>query len=463
MENIVSLPFSSYQENAFPTIQLRPLPRLGDEDVARNNSGALRKSIGFSSPEVFSVGRDGKSIVRTVKIGKYSGSIRFRAPQMKFGADRAGAFDKAWLMAKSKPRLTGNGPHIRVIDLFAGCGGLSVGVQEAVAAIGGRFESVYASDIDEGALSVYSSNLFPAKISSTPIEESVGLKLDASLSRSEKELRRQHKRVDFLIGGPPCQGHSDLNNHTRRNDPRNELYGIMGRAATIFNPRYIIIENVVGVQHASTSVAQKTVRHLDKLGYQTVSIMLNAADFGVAQNRKRHFTLGMMGSIEIFRKTLVSLQRPKRPVMWAIDDLIDEADNSNDTFCTSATHSSTNKKRIDFLFDKKIYELPDSQRPDCHRLKPHAYKSVYGRMRPDSQAPTITSGFGSTGQGRFVHPLKRRTLTPHEAARVQFFPDWFSFGEIGRRQLQKYIGNAVPPKLGYVLALALLNSEVVEP
>ena len=79
----------------------------------------------------------------------------------------------------------------------------------------------------------------------------------------------------------------------------------------------------------------------------------------------------------------------------------------------------------------------------------------------DKPAPTITGGFGSNGQGRFVHPLRRRTLTPHEAARLQFFPDYFDFGNVKRRELQQIIGNAVPSKAGYAIGLEfLINSEV---
>src|SRR5204862_6860500 len=117
-------------------------------------------------------------------------------------------------------------------------------------------------------------------------------------------------------------------------------------------------------------------------------------------------------------------------------------------FDTRAKHHAANVARID-------YDLPDAQRPDCHRLKEHAYKAVYGRMRWDQPAPTITRGFGSSGQGRFVHPIRRGTLTPHEAARVQFFPDFFEFGDLGRRALQELIGNAVPSKLASVVVLDL--------
>ena len=78
-------------------------------------------------------------------------------------------------------------------------------------------------------------------------------------------------------------------------------------------------------------------------------------------------------------------------------------------------------------------------------------------MHKGEPAPTITSGFGSTGQGRFVHPYARRTITPHEAARLQCIPDFFRFAEPGRRALQEMIGNAVPPKLAYVVALEALR------
>ena len=81
-------------------------------------------------------------------------------------------------------------------------------------------------------------------------------------------------------------------------------------------------------------------------------------------------------------------------------------------------------------------------------------------MHWDQPSPTITGGFGSNGQGRFVHPLERRTLTPHEAARVQFFPDFFRFNNVKRRELQQIIGNAVPSKAGFVVSLQLLVNDI---
>ena len=91
-------------------------------------------------------------------------------------------------------------------------------------------------------------------------------------------------------------------------------------------------------------------------------------------------------------------------------------------------------------------------------MKAHGYKSVYGRMYWDRPSQTITTGFTCMGQGRFVHPKRKRTLTPHEAARLQFIPDFFRFDEdLPRAALSEMIGNAAPPKLTYVLALELLH------
>ncbi len=114
--------------------------------------------------------------------------------------------------------------------------------------------------------------------------------------------------------------------------------------------------------------------------------------------------------------------------------------------------------RIRFLFRHGRYDLPNHQRPPCHRGNNHTYKSVYGRLHWGKPAQTITSGFTCMGQGRFVHPSAKRTLTPHEAARLQFIPDFFSLGDhVGIAALAEMIGNAVPPKLTYVIALELVR------
>ncbi len=148
---------------------------------------------------------------------------------------------------------------------------------------------------------------------------------------------------------------------------------------------------------------------------------------------------------------------PDRDLRWAIGDLEDVA--SETTFESASKATQVNHKRIDYLFDKGKWDLPNPQRPDCHKDREHSYVSMYGRLRWDEPAQTITTGFGSMGQGRYVHPSRRRTITPHEAARLQTFPDWFVFGEDTRRGvLAKVIGNAVPPLLMIRLGNLILPS-----
>jgi len=113
------------------------------------------------------------------------------------------------------------------------------------------------------------------------------------------------------------------------------------------------------------------------------------------------------------------------PLSWAIGDLLDR--DSGGIMDTSPNLTPVNLDRINYLFDKDIHDLPDEQRPDCHK-NGTTYTAVYGRMHWDRAAQTITTGFGTPGQGRYIHPTRRRLITPHEAARIQGFPDWFDFG-----------------------------------
>lgn len=191
------------------------------------------------------------------------------------------------------------------------------------------------------------------------------------------------------------------------------------------------------------------------MGYIVSYDVFSASDFGVAQNRKRYFLVATkLRNFEI--KDILNVNiTSKRDFAWATADLL--GGKKYDVFNTPAIHSKTNQQRIKYLFQKNIHELPDHMRPDCHKLKKHSYKSVYGRLFINEPTPTITTGFGSTGQGRFVHPTRQRTITPHEAARLQFFPDFFIFPSKKRRILQMLIGNAVPSKLPFLISLELLR------
>src|SRR5690606_3631675 len=134
-----------------------------------------------------------------------------------------------------------------------------------------------------------------------------------------------------------------------------------------------------------------------------------------------------------------------RDLWWAIGDL--EGHVSSHFMDLQPELSDENRKRIDWLFDHDEYDLALDQRPECHQ-DGTTYNAVYGRLRSDRPAPTVTTGFMTPGRGRYIHPTRRRVLTAREAARLQGFPDTYDFS-IGRGEppskvkLAKWIGDAV--------------------
>ena len=366
--------------------------------------------------------------------------------------------DLAYLKRKTRPRRERLAKHARVVDLFAGAGGLSLGLVEAGRTVGVQVVHALAIDKDPAALGVYSKNLAPERLYAGDIRNFLPGELGKKVLPEEKELAKGVGEVSVLLAGPPCQGHSSLNNHTRHTDKRNQLYERVGRAAEVFKPESIISENVPSVVHGHDRALDRTMVRLEKLGYKVSAAVLNLADVGVPQTRKRHVLVASQREdIDLVRYWEAQKVETRRTVWWAIKDL--KSIDSEDLLDTPAEHTELNIERLQYLIDEDLFDLPDDRRPKCHQGGEHSYSSMYGRLHPDRPAQTLTSGFGSPGQGRFGHPKLPRTLTPHEAARLQFLPDSFDFSTVKRRvALATMIGNAVPPKLGIVLGSLLFSS-----
>ena len=397
-----------------------------------------------------------RSIIRRNKNSVLS-KIKLPKKWEQFGYSNDVLFDKCWLMSPL-PTISINisDNTLALADLFSGLGGMSLGVVEAGKALGINVVPKFAMDINKDALDTYQNNFPSATINGSNIEEVIDGNIGDKITKRERSILKELGSIDILIGGPPCQGNSDLNNHTRRKDPKNSLLLKVVRFAELFSPTHVIIENVQGVKHDKGNVTMVAQNALRSMGYNVSEDLLLASKYGVAQNRRRYFLIATKNSSFSFNNIELNYGRNERDFLWACDDLLNF--DGKDTFNTSAKHSAINQNRIDYLFKNNLFELPDSQRPDCHKDGNHSYKSVYGRMYPDRPAPTITSGFGSIGQGRFGHPLEKRSITPHEAARLQFIPDSFKFLENTKRvSLQTLIGNAVPSKLSYILTLELLR------
>jgi DNA (cytosine-5)-methyltransferase 1 len=365
--------------------------------------------------------------------------------------------DSDWLFlrrAQRTLRSSFHGEPIRIVDLFSGCGGLSLGAQEACFSLGRRPEFVLAADSDAVALAVYRRNFQPQEVVETSIETVVDGEIGSPATASEIALRKSIGRVDLLLAGPPCQGFSNLNNHSRLDDPRNLLYQRVARFAEIGGPEVVFIENVPSILSESTRwIIDGVVDLLASLGYHTAHGVVRLVEIGVPQLRKRHILVASRLK-EISLESVLAKHRVSVPrtVAWAIEDLAD-LERASGLFETASVANADNRERIKILFDLDAYDLDNEFRPKCHQNNDHTYKSMYGRLSWSAPAQTITSGFGSPGQGRYIHPSQPRTLTPHEAARLQFFPDFFQFGGVEYRSpLSRMIGNAVPPKLSWILA-----------
>ncbi len=258
--------------------------------------------------------------------------------------------------------------------------------------------------------------------------------------------------------GPPCQGHSNLNNKTRRDDPRNALYLAVPAVAVATGASAVIIENVPEVTAAKGDLVPTAIALLREADYEVEFGVLRATDVGWPQTRRRFFIVATRGWKPALFADVVEEQRAAPGgVDWLLQDLLDRP--PDDFMDQTPVLTAVNQERVDLLFREGIFDLPNHARPDCHK-DGTTYGATYGRMKWAAPAPTITTGFGTPGRGRFVHPLRRRVLTPREAARVQGFPDWFDFSINGvaptRSQLTTWIGNAVPAPLGRIAGLAAL-------
>ena len=368
--------------------------------------------------------------------------------------------DAALLTRRSWPAPSRSKGLVRVVDLFCGAGGMTLGAFLAAREARLRFEVALAVEKDADVAAIYAANFsrFTDAVDQR-LRTKVGIEdfFDGDLRKrptsSERAMRRQVGRVDLLMGGPPCQGNSDLNNHTRRNDRRNPLYERMARAAEVLEPRVVMIENVPPVVHARGGVVDRAERALRQAGYSTAPAVLPFHRLCVPQSRRRHVLLAVADCpqenlLKVVAQLSEGVGPGDRDVRWAIGDLSGRSEvPGSGTFDAPSKPSADNAERLAWFEDHRgEWILPDQSRPECHRHGGHSYKSIYGRMRWDHPAQTVTTGFGSMGQGCYVHPEEARVITPHEAARLQTFPDFFDFSSTDRRTVwAKAIGNAVPP------------------
>ena len=416
---------------------------------------------------------DGR-LVRELTIGEMSGTSSIEVAVADINDASQSDLRAIW----DKEFLVGSIDHIsneqsdsvvRIADAFCGAGGLSYGVCEAVRAVGMRAKPALAVDVDPVALEVYRRNFDPTRYSTKSVWTSITTNYSTRRSRTlfsgtprplTDDFQMSAGKVDVLLGGPPCEGHSTSNNRTRRTDPRNMYYVAMPALAVALDASCVVIENVPGVQHDHQRILDDAKGLFKSSGYFIDDGVVDAMALGLPQTRKRHILIASKLAQPNLSASLESLKRPRRDLRWAIGDLTDIEPNG--LIDTPADLSDVNQERIKYLFESGEYDLPNEWRPDSHK-DGHTYPSIYGRLRWEQPSGTITTGFNSPGRGRYIHPELRRTITPHEAARIQGFPDRFEFrlingDELTRTSLANLIGDAVPPQIGYAAGVAALAS-----
>ena len=231
--------------------------------------------------------------------------------------------DRAFLRGP-RSTLTRSASPLRVVDMFSGCGGLTLGVEEAAKASRMSMEVRLAIEIDPHIRRVYADNF---RVAGNALGSDVRNHFDRAVgsnpsARERKTVELVGPRLDVLVGGPPCQGHSTLNNHTRGDDPKNRLYLSMVRATELLKPRIVVIENVPAIERDSGSVVERAKSFLQKLDYGVETAVVSIADFGVPQLRKRHVLVALKGQKPHFVEDLQSSVCGKhRSLKWAIRDL----------------------------------------------------------------------------------------------------------------------------------------------
>ncbi len=382
--------------------------------------------------------------------------------------DLKGAWWRSYL-AGNIPEANQSRGRVRTVDLFSGPGGLALGFRQGCAEMGVAVVSELAVDEDVEATHVYAANHQARAMSnrsvSTLIDYRVKGQAETAAFSYDPELidpaiASAVKGVDVVLAGPPCQGHSNLNNQTRRTDRRNELYLTVPAFAVAANVPVAIIENVPMVLHDSDKVVETAKRLFETAGYTVTMGMLSAVEMGWPQTRKRHFMIARRDVPPVPLADVRDLLQDehKRSIWWAIGGL---GQTGGDDFLHQTTElSDENQARVAWLHDHDEYDLPPSERPKSHR-DGTTYTAVYGRLYKDRPAPTITTGFFTPGRGRYIHPTQRRVLTAREAARIQGFPDTYDFrpdpgSPPTKVKLSKWIGDAVPMPLGYAAAMSAL-------
>lgn len=352
-----------------------------------------------------------------------------------------------------------------VVDLFSGVGGLSYGFSKMP-----EFNILAANEIEKDISIAYTLNHPNVAMLNCDINQ---------LTEEKFQEILKGRRVDLIVGGPPCQSYSTLGK--RQMDERANLFMQYKRILTILNPKAFVFENVSGILSMDKGrLFERIKSEFESLGYQLKYKLLDAVDYGVPQHRERVILVGVKGEnkFEYPQPTHGEGLKAYVTLEEAIGDLPEiKSGQTNNSFDSSVSNDflnfvrNTNETMTEHSAPKngehliKIMEaLKDGQSKDDlpEELRPKSgYGNTYAKLWWKKPSTTITRNFACPSSSRCIHPRDSRAMSIREGARLQSFPDDYKFyGSDGMKRLE--IGNAVPPLLSKVIAeqmlIALENS-----
>ncbi len=317
------------------------------------------------------------------------------------------------------------------IDLFCGCGGLTLGLKQA------GFIVVGGLDNDPLAVATYKANHPKVKITTEEIQ-------NVEPHKFMEELGLKDTTLDLLAGCPPCQGFSTmrtLNGSLSIDDPRNDLLLEFLRFVVALRPRAVMLENVPGL--AKDKRFEYFLKQMNILGYIGKPNILDVADYKVPQRRRRLIYMAGYG----FEIPYAQKEDNKLTVRESIS-FLPKAGSSGDAVHDLKENRTDKVKEIIKMIPHdggSRKDLKEKYWLKCHK-KCNGFKDVYGRMAWDDLAPTITGGCFNPSKGRFLHPEEDRSITMREAALLQGFPINYKFPITKNKSaVALLIGNALPP------------------
>ncbi|MFJ9915221.1 DNA cytosine methyltransferase [Actinacidiphila glaucinigra] len=407
-------------------------------------------------------------------------------------------------------------PQIRVLDLFSGAGGFAAGFHAYTTADGERpFVTAAAVEFDKAAASTYAANFPEAHVHAGDI--------------ADFDPEEYKGKIDVIVGGPPCQGFSGLGKEDP-DDPRNELWRQYMRIVTALKPKLFVIENVDRFFRSQQFEDLKAaVREGELVDYEIRPAMLNAADYGVPQARRRAIVIATLEKLgdplehpgpshdkrastgvdegadaalfpvdggnrrpwvpvsTVFEETAKQKLLPQMPAPRVGTPLVSGVPGP---YVTTDLHFGRNPEdlsraryqaippegnrndlrgkwfrvvggKIRVLTTEQYERLGEKERDEARYLSTTSWDNhnkgsgdVMGRLRAGEPSVTIRTEFYKPEKGRYLHPTDDRPITHYEAARIQGFPEDFTW--YGTKiQIARQIGNAVPVGLGKALAAAI--------